>query len=412
MYKGRPMKLEYIIEGKEYQKHLTSIIPKQKKEIKISKKNTKIQGNNNYLLTIEAMSSPIACAEILSFIAEKIKEVFTKEAVKYYILTDEASIAFCYRLYPLVCEFETKLRKFVYVALFDLDESAKDLTISKIKKSAGKEFSNIAEIPTTNFLEKITLGNLFDFLFDNNEFTTEAKTKTNNIVNDIGRTVTKQELIAIIEKIDEKTIWNKLFQSNFGDFTLPNFHRDIFTYRNDVMHFHTITYKNYKKAFSLLKKLNKELDVQIDKGIVLENTTDNVEAVSNNSQYWLTALDSIIKATQKLANLNIDHIIPKLKYWENLANLVIPDYSKRLPDILPRMPEIMNPLINHPPYLSTPLYAVSKDDNHNNDNDDNDDDEEENQDINKKDADLTEMSTPNSVENGVTENYKNTDKKS
>lgn len=363
------MKLEYIIEGQDYQKNLICVIPQERKGIRIERKDTKIQGNNNYLLTIEAISSPIACAEVLSSIAEKIKEVFKKEAVKYYILTDEASMAFCYRLYPLVCEFETKLRKFVYVALFDLDESAKELAISKIKKSAGKEFSNIAEIPTTNFLEKITLGNLFDFLFDNNEFTTEAKAKTNSIVNDIGRTVTKQELISVIEKIEEKTIWNKLFQSNFGDFTLPNVHRDIFSYRNDVMHFHTITYKSYKKALVLLKKLNKELDIQISKGIVLENTSDNIEAVSNNSHYLSKTLEAIVEAAQILRNNAIHNIIPTLNMFKDATNSALIDYYKNLPDFLPYMTEIMSPLRNLVPLITPQITETKNEDEEEKDKD-------------------------------------------
>ena len=59
------------------------------------------------------------------------------------------------------------------------------------------------ELGNNNFLEKLTLGELFYFLFDNNEFITEAKSKTTSITNDIDRTATKAELIAIIDAIEE-----------------------------------------------------------------------------------------------------------------------------------------------------------------------------------------------------------------
>ena len=128
-------------------------------------------------------------------------------------------------------------------------------------------------------------------MFDNNEFTEEAKRKTTAITNDIGRTATKAELIEIINAIEEKTIWNILFSQNFSDFSLPKVYRKIFPLRNDVMHFHSVTYATYRKALNLFKKINEELDVQLEKGIVLENTEESVELIS--SQYFNTVFGGL-----------------------------------------------------------------------------------------------------------------------
>ena len=83
-----------------------------------------------------------------------------------------------------------------------------------------------------------------------------------------------------------------LFSNNFSDFSLPEVHRDIFSLRNDVMHFHNVTYETYRKALILFKKINTELDVQLDKGIVLENKSENVELIS--LQYF-NAIEVAIK---------------------------------------------------------------------------------------------------------------------
>ena len=65
-------------------------------------------------------------------------------------------------------------------------------------------------------------------------------------------------------------------------------HRELFTLRNDVMHFHSITYKTYQKALKLFKKINEELNAQLKKGIVLDNTEKNANFISSQYIYTLT----------------------------------------------------------------------------------------------------------------------------
>ena len=284
------MRIEYIIEGDKYKELIQGIIPITKDGVTLFSENKKIAGANNFLLSVWTFESNMTSAKILSEFSEQIKTKFVDNQIKFYMLEDGPSTLFVTKLYPLVCEFETKLRKFVYLTLFDLDEPATHLAVTKIKTTT-KELKSITNIPSSNFLENITLGNLFDFLFDNNEFTEEAKKKTNAITNDIGRTATKAELIAIIDTIEEKTIWNTLFSKAFPDFSLPSVYRELFPLRNDVMHFHNVTYKTYRKALNLFKKTNKELDAQLEKGVVLENTAENAELIS--SQYFNTVLSGL-----------------------------------------------------------------------------------------------------------------------
>lgn len=293
------MILEYIIEDSKYKDLIKGKIPKKGKNGIIKVNSKKFSGVNNYILTIEYKSSPVESAETLSNIFQNIKKIFDSNNVKYYILRNEASIELANRLYPLVCEFETKLRKFLYVALFDLDEAAKKITTNKIKTVIHK-FSKTEKIPQNNFLEELTLGEVFNLLFDNREFLDSAKNETKQIENTLSRKATKKELIAIIEKIEEKTLWNELFAPIFKNFSLPTVQNELFDIRNDVMHFHFISYEQYKRSLRLLKDINKELDVQLAKGIVLENNDDNAVLVSNNYQYTFKALSALAESIQAL----------------------------------------------------------------------------------------------------------------
>lgn len=293
------MILEYIIEDSKYKDLIKGKISKKGKNGIIKVNSKKFSGVNNYILTIEYKSSPVESAETLSNIFQNIKKIFDSNNVKYYILRNEASIELANRLYPLVCEFETKLRKFLYVALFDLDEAAKKITTNKIKTVIHK-FSKTEKIPQNNFLEELTLGEVFNLLFDNREFLDSAKNETKQIENTLSRKATKKELIAIIEKIEEKTLWNELFAPIFKNFSLPTVQNELFDIRNDVMHFHFISYEQYKRSLRLLKDINKELDVQLAKGIVLENNDDNAVLVSNNYQYTFKALSALAESIQAL----------------------------------------------------------------------------------------------------------------
>ena len=316
------MKIEFITDGDIYTKY-ESIIPKDKNQFKISSNNQKIKGVNNYLLCVEIDGKTIGCAKILSDIREKIKNKLIIDHNKYFLLTDEPTKVYLRKLYPLVCEFETKLRKLVYLALFDLDEPAQKMVLNKIKNTS--EFKKIKEIPNSNFLEKLTLGEMFSFLFENSDFLQKANQSIGEQLSKRFKNSSKADIISLIEGIEETTIWKKLFSENFEDSILTNHYEEVFTLRNAVMHFHCITYNEYKNAICLLNKLNKDLDIQLSKGIVLENNSQNLTVVSNNSQYMLSALVSIL--------MDASFIIPTISaglntYKEFLNTLKTTNQSK------------------------------------------------------------------------------------
>lgn len=321
------MKIVYITEGKH--KSLLKDLVLKRDNLQTKMAYQKISGNNNYILTFSCGGSVVACAKVLSEITEDVNKIFCQNKIKHYLITDEASNTFAYRLYPLICQFETKLRRLVYVALFDLDDDAKKLVIQKIKDSANKELLKVTDIPEYDFLEKMTMSHLFNFLFGNSDFMSNAKIEINKIAGDDKRTVTKRELIDKLLAMEEKTVWSELFSKSFYPLDLPSVFKEVFDYRNDTMHFHFIPYKVYRKAYNTLTKTIKALDLQIEKDVVLENTPENVDIISNSPQFYFQALEKSLKMTLDSINAVLNQFDPqKILAQLNIFKLFNPDIYK------------------------------------------------------------------------------------
>ena len=79
------MKIEYIIEGDAYKKAIKSIVKKEQKGIKITTKNDKVSGVNNYVLCISCEKDNLNTAKILSEISSSITSEIENVGTKFYI---------------------------------------------------------------------------------------------------------------------------------------------------------------------------------------------------------------------------------------------------------------------------------------------------------------------------------------
>ena len=139
-----------------------------------------------------------------------------------------------------------------------------------------------------DFLEYSELGDIVTFLFSNDELYKEVENYKKN-----NRFASRAEFIDFIEKNSKKTIWEEFFQDNFEDSILPKTIWDIKNFRNDVMHFHNISFERYEEALALIKRGIEDLDNQLKKGIVLEDTEANVSVLSENTNYSLNLYNTI-----------------------------------------------------------------------------------------------------------------------
>lgn len=150
------------------------------------------------------------------------------------MLSNGCSAYYNKALYPHFNEFERKLRKLLYLKSA-LSRDAKDSVL--IKNLESKDF-----------------GEIFTLLFSDAQFVKD----TRNLLNKKTWQFTKDEIIVAIQKIIESTVWDNLI----GKDTVPLLRSDfvrVKTYRNDIMHAHSMEASEFVDATRLIKAINKQL---------------------------------------------------------------------------------------------------------------------------------------------------------
>lgn len=273
------MLIEYITETDDYREELNMVNFTASNGISVDARTRKTKGQNNYILKAKTENSTLKDAIALDEAREKIERILADKNISFKMLLNESSQCFTKELYPLICEYETKLRKFIYVTLFDIDEAARATVIAQLKK-AKIEIKD--QDPNYDFLEYSELGDIIVFLFANDSLYKDIDHYKSDPTH---RYSSKDDIIEYIKNSTQKTIWEEFFAPNFTDSIIPETIWDIKNYRNDVMHFHNVSYDCYKKALELITKGIVDLNKQIKKGVVIENTEEKVTALSSNFSY-------------------------------------------------------------------------------------------------------------------------------
>ena len=160
------------------------------------------------------------------------------------VVSNEASEYFNKRLFPLVNEFERKLRKLLYLATID-----------------NPDYKNKIQM-----LEEKDLGTIFGILFVDNDFMKTIQ----KWINENKQLVSKNEIINYLNGLKENDLWSKLFKKNNDD-VLKNNYILVKNFRNDVMHAHNINYETYNEAAKLFTSICKQLDDEIKKCVVVSS---------------------------------------------------------------------------------------------------------------------------------------------
>ncbi len=325
------MIVEYIIDKDEYKKKLTAVNFTASNSKEVAKRNFRAHGKNNYFLKLSCTGSDKNTARALSEVSLNVEEMFRRNDVNFRLLTNEAAQFFVKELYPSVCEFETKLRKFVHSTLFDVNEEAKVKVEARIK--AAFEKKQIKEkLLNIDFLEQGSLEEIIAFLFANDDLYGDLKSYTSDRSN---RFCTRQDLLNFIQKSEKHTIWETFFAKEFSDSKLPTIFRGIIDCRNDVMHFHNINYERYLECKDLLKSGIDDLNKQIKKGIVIEDSSDNIAKLSENFGY----VQGILKPLMTL-NSTTEKLIASIytpAYLDSISRITetLSRFSKiQMPDVL------------------------------------------------------------------------------
>lgn len=225
------MVLEYLIKTEQNADKVISIVADS--ELITSKKKLT---DNQYIVAVEMKGESESNAKKLSDINDSI--MF---AVAPTILSNGAAGYFNKVLFPLVNDFERKLRKLLYAASA-LKPGEKDTIIN---------------------LEEKDFGTIFDALFLDSEFWNRVKSYV------CGNKKTGEswsgyyyELKTFLDNENEDLLWDRLLPEQVP--LLREKFEEIRLRRNDIMHAHNINKTEFGKTRKIFEKVNQELDNAIE----------------------------------------------------------------------------------------------------------------------------------------------------
>lgn len=350
------MIIEYLILGDKHKSVLPDI-DSFSKDIKLSKRSYSL-GDNLYLLRIRCSEGGLSVAKTMSLYNDAVLEVLGSNSVEYHMLTNEASNCFEAELYPLLAEFETKLRKLIKVALFNVDKQARNRIDKAIEKDEHYKSRDL-----NSFLEQADLNAIENFLFSNDELIGEINKLKKT---DIAKVASRKKLVEFINNSNKKSIWEAFFADACSDSILPESFDKIREYRNDVMHFHTMGYDHFLAAKKDIEDAIKDIDKQLKKKIVIVDSDINIAKISSNSAY----LSSIIEMSARITNF----APPLAKVMSVIASPISKEMIERLIVLSKILGPIQVPSYKIPSslYVLKNLWDTSDDKDFNSEEDDND----------------------------------------
>lgn len=322
------MTLEYLVSNKEDAQKCINLI---NDEGKVSSSNSMLN-ENYYIVTATIDSESKEAAFVLSSLNKKICE-----SINCTVLTNGSASYFNKVLFPLINDFERKLRKLLY-------------STSAIKTDV-KGRDTIADLEAKDF------GQLFDILFKDNDYQKRIIAFVNS-KNGKGWRGYSQELLSFLKEEEEDLLWDRLLENKVPSLR-KNF-SDLRNKRNDVMHAHNIDKEGFLYSLRLFKAANREIDIAIEsledgalvpdsynqeiEAALVENTlnniidtnSDNVGGIKIDPQTAmlkeLAAKQQLRMLENRLRRLNIDKY---LEYMSKIAN-----YHKTIEDATTELQEI------------------------------------------------------------------------
>ncbi len=253
----------------------------------------------------------------------RINLIVVNELKPISVLINDSSEYFNKRLYPLVNDFERKLRELLYLIK----------AINNLESAESKIYN----------LENIEFGKLFDILFSDKDFIKACKTT----INDKTWEFTKKEILESVSKLKENTLFDKLFnEENIPDF--KNNFVAVRNYRNDVMHAHNINFEDYIKAKKLFEKINDQINNEInsltnskiEKTVIkyedFDNSFEKVLEEENNMNIYSVSVNPAI--VSKL--VSEESMSPIIKAQMELAESMSPIIKAKM-----ELAESMRPII-------------------------------------------------------------------
>ena len=212
-----------------------------------------IDNSDCWIVTYSKEGTNESSAKILSSVHSYIVNNFHPT-----VLSNECSAYYNKALYPHFNEFERKLRKLLY-----------------LKSALSRDAKGSALIKD---LESKDFGEIFTLLFSDAQFVQGTKA----LVNNKTWQFTKDGILAAIEAISENTVWDNLIGKDAVPLLRSDFAK-VKSFRNDIMHAHSMETAKYNEAAKLIKEINKQLDAEIGNIIGTKETVQGDSAQDFNA---------------------------------------------------------------------------------------------------------------------------------
>lgn len=287
--------------------------------------------NNEVYLKIECDYSEAKAAKILSTIRDNITQ--GKHRADYSIICtyDEASLSYCCRLMKPFGIFERRLRELMYlitIKAFGIDWIEKSFPEEMICAIKDRKKGKITEAA----FEMLDYKEIINYLFKERRFEYTAEYVIDEeLTEEKLNALSKEEIINIISKARNDTLWNKLFSKNknIGCITEEDI-EELRKYRNDVMHHHTLKENDFKKMQKAVNNINKKLKLainEIEVKIYTEIECGTIFSIAENLIAGL--LDKIETFNQIILDTNKVIGETMIKLSKNILNSIeLPDYSE------------------------------------------------------------------------------------
>jgi hypothetical protein len=254
----------------------------------------------------------------------KFREFLGKNHLKYLILSNSLSMYFSNRLYPKFQTYESLLRKIFVLALSSLEDG----DIVRIIKEQTNDKLDLSKIHTIEHIERLQIAELHTLIFEINI------NPVSNLTSHFKDFQNKNEYI--LKKMIENSLPITIWEKHFTPFTnsekvdvLKNNYDSIREYRNDVMHFHTLTYRRYKKIDFLLSDVIKELE-ELEYSMLEKWDFEATRKLTSDilGQEFLTSLSSLSKTVSEVIrpamanNLDFNNAIKSM--MEVFYNIQVP----------------------------------------------------------------------------------------
>lgn len=275
------MKQEYLFVEDTHKAEFESYKPEN---VRCSIQN--IEDSTCWIAVYEVSGENLQSAKTLSKTNDYITSKFNPT-----ILTNESAAYFNKSLYPYFNEFERKLRKLLYLK----SALQHDATASQ----------NIKE------LESKDLGTIFELLFTDAQFIKDVKKN----INEKSWQFTRDELINTINNLSENTVWDSLIGHETISVLRSDFIR-VKNYRNDVMHAHNMDAASYTSALGVIKKINDQLDDELNK---LVKSPEKEEA--NDTQSFNSTLNQALRDHETATAISVN--VPNSSYEKFFHDIVL-----------------------------------------------------------------------------------------